>query len=255
MYIGIGKKLDRIFEGHNDQAEKLRDSKETGILQTAEPFSTREDALMAEAIAIHVASFFISAINESVGKNNQIELLDDYSAEVGKLDEEKAQKFELTNRQGVKSSKLLIPAIQRKSGDVEPNNNDLKNTLIVPISLKDIHGLPSSYGALKGDEFAPRATCHWAVAKKKRPYIRHLLAVLRDSKIILGSWKVDPDSEWTLIPRNEIPKDKTKDKYEKRVKIPVTNPAEDDYYKMKGKTWKGTLNQGVGYADTWVGPK
>ena len=56
IYIGIGERMGRVFEQHNPDAERLRDAEGTLIRQTLEPFSSREDALKAEAIAIHVAS-------------------------------------------------------------------------------------------------------------------------------------------------------------------------------------------------------
>ena len=56
IYIGIGQSMGRVFEPHNPDAERLRDTEGTLIRQTVEPFSSREDALKAEAIAIHVAS-------------------------------------------------------------------------------------------------------------------------------------------------------------------------------------------------------
>ena len=48
--------MGRVFEDHNPDVESLRDAEGTLIRQTVEPFSSREDALKAEAIAIHVAS-------------------------------------------------------------------------------------------------------------------------------------------------------------------------------------------------------
>jgi len=56
IYIGIGQSMGRVYEPHNPDAERLRDAEGTLIRQTLEPFSSREDALKAEAIAIHVAS-------------------------------------------------------------------------------------------------------------------------------------------------------------------------------------------------------
>ena len=40
---------------HNADAETVRDAPGSQILQTVEPFSSRDDALKAEAVAIHVA--------------------------------------------------------------------------------------------------------------------------------------------------------------------------------------------------------
>ena len=49
IYIGIGQSMGRVYEPHNPDAERLRDTEGTLIRQTVEPFSSREDALRAEA--------------------------------------------------------------------------------------------------------------------------------------------------------------------------------------------------------------
>lgn len=98
IYIGIGKSMERVFERHNRQAEDLRDSSGTLIRQTVEPFSSRRDALMAEAIAIHVAS--LMGMKPIIDSEQQSELF---------IPEEDSATT--TNIQGLKSTKFLEPAI------------------------------------------------------------------------------------------------------------------------------------------------
>ena len=87
VYIGIGKSMERVFEKHNLEAESLRNAEGTLIRQTVEPFSSRKDALKAEAIAIQkitdavgqstnpanylIAQKYIQMLTELAQNNNQ----------------------------------------------------------------------------------------------------------------------------------------------------------------------------------------
>jgi len=230
IYIGIGKSMERVFERHNRQAEDLRDSSGTLIRQTVEPFSSRRDALMAEAIAIHVAS--LMGMKPIIDSEQQSELF---------IPEEDSATT--TNIQGLKSTKFLEPAIYVKDGEVA--HEDLSETIIVPISPKDIEGRPSAFGGNSGEFFADRARGYWNVAVQNRSKIRRLIAVLTGSRrIILGSWDVDPEREWTLIPNHE----KRESPYRTRVEIPIINESQDNVKDLKGKTYLGRLGQGVSYS-------
>lgn len=230
IYIGIGKSMGRVFGPHNSQATELRDSSGTLIRQTIEPFSSRKDALRAEAIAIHVAS--LMGMKPIIDSEQQSELF---------IPEEDSATN--TNIQGLKSTKFLEPAIYVEDGEVA--HEKLSETIIVPISPKDIEGQPSAFGGNSGEFFAKRACGYWNVAVQNRSKIRHLIAVLTGSRrIILGSWYVDPESEWTLIDNHE----KLKSPYRTRVKIPIINPSQDDVDDLKGKTYLGRLGQGVTYS-------
>lgn len=230
IYIGIGKSMKRVFQVHNPQAEELRDLSGTLIRQTAEPFSSRRDALMAEAIAIHVAS--LMGMKPSIAPEQQSQLF---------IPEEDS--VTTTNIQGLKSTEFLGPAIFVKHGEVA--RKDLSETIIVPISPNDIEGRTSAFGGNPGEIFAERARGYWNVRDTKRSKIRHLIAVLTGSRrIILGSWDVDPESEWTLIPDHE----KLKSPYRTRVKIPIINESQDDVQGLKGKTYLGQLGQSVRYS-------
>jgi predicted GIY-YIG superfamily endonuclease len=56
IYIGIGNEMTRPWQAHNNDAQALLAEPTTQVLQTPEPFSRRDDARKAEAIAIHVAA-------------------------------------------------------------------------------------------------------------------------------------------------------------------------------------------------------
>ena len=221
IYIGIGQSMGRVFEPHNPDAERLRDTEGTLIRYTVEPFSSREDALKAEAIAIHVASLMgLDPIYDSQDEK------DDKS---------------VTNIQGRKTSKHLGPAIFTRPGEV--TQDKMRETIIVPISPKPIEERASAFGGNPGEVFIDRAAQAWNVAHDKRPKIRRLVAVLTGSRhVILGSWEVDPSREWELVcPESSSP-------YSSRVRIPVPHPEQDDVDEMKGKRYVGRLQVGVLYS-------
>ena len=156
IYIGIGKSMGRVFEPHNPDAERLRDTEGTLIRYTVEPFSSREDALKAEAIAIHVASLMgLDPIYDSQDEK------DDKS---------------VTNIQGRKTSKHLGPAIFTRPGEV--TQGEMRATIIVPISPKPIEERASAFGGNPGEVFIDRAAQAWNIASAKRPKIKRLVAVL-----------------------------------------------------------------------------
>jgi len=164
IYIGIGNSMGRVYEAHNEAAEALRDAPGTVILQTVQPFSSREDALKAEAAAIHVANFAGTTI-------------------------------ELTNLAEVQSSKLIGPAIFTRPGTVDWNN--LTQTVIVGINADALEDRPAPFGAHGGALFAGRANKYWSVAQDKRKRVKRLIAVLTGSRhVILGDWDVATDDAW-----------------------------------------------------------
>lgn len=164
VYIGIGNSMERVWEPHNHEAEELRNEPSTMILQTIEPFSSREDALKAEAIAIHVAT---------MGGQRVISDLD------------------VTNRAGTKGTSRLGPAVMRRSGEVPAST--LTNTAIVPIRAEAMDERPGPYGGRAGAVFSERAQKYWTVAADKQERVTRLIAVLAGSDgVILGDWDVDP---------------------------------------------------------------
>ncbi len=221
IYIGIGQSMGRVFEPHNPDAERLRDAEGTLIRQTLVPFSSRKDALKAEAIAIHVAS--LMGLDPIYDAEDEDELFEKNDKSV-------------TNISGTKMSKHLGPAIFTRDGEVA--QSEMRGTIIVPISPDSLEGRASAFGGNSGEVFIERAAQYWNVAPDKRPKIRRLVAVLTGSRhVILGSWEVDPSREW------ELPNlDST------RVRIPVPHPEQDNVEGFKGKRYVGSLNSGAVYS-------
>ena len=226
IYIGIGQSMGRVFEPHNPDAERLRDTEGTLIRQTVEPFSSLEDALKAEAIAIHVAS--LMGLDPIYDAEDEDELF------------EKSDKS-VTNISGTKTSKHLGPAIFTRDGEVA--QDQMRETIIVPISPDSLEGRASAFGGNPGDVFIERAAQAWNVASDKRPKIRRLVAVLTGSRhVILGSWEVDPSLEWVLVNPDANPPFNT------RIRVPVPHPENDNVDGIKGKCYVGRLQVGVLYS-------
>lgn len=226
IYIGIGESMGRVFEGHNPDAERLRDAEGTLIRQTVEPFSSRKDALRAEAIAIHVAS--LMGLDPIYDAEDEDELFEKHDKSV-------------TNISGTKTSKHLGPAIFTHEGEVA--QDQMRETIIVPISPDSLEGRASAFGGNPGDVFIERAAQAWNVAPDKRPKIRRLVAVLTGSRhVILGSWEVDPSLEWVLVNPDANPP------FNKRIRVPVPHPENDNVDGIKGKCYVGRLQVGVLYS-------
>ena len=226
VYIGIGQSMGRVFEPHNPDAERLRDTEGTLIRQTVEPFSSREDALKAEAIAIHVAS--LMGLDPIYDAEDEDELFEKNDKSV-------------TNISGTKTSKHLGPAIFTHEGEVA--QDQMRETIIVPISPDSLEGRASAFGGNPGDVFIERAAQAWNVAPDKRPKIRRLVAVLTGSRhVILGSWEVDPSLEWVLVNPDANPP------FNKRIRVPVPHPENDNVDGIKGKCYVGRLQVGVLYS-------
>ena len=216
IYIGIGKSMERVFEEHNPEAESLRNAEGTLIRQTVEPFSSREDALRAEAVAIHVAS--LMGLDPIYAAKDEDKLFEK---------DEKDDKS-VTNIAGTKTSKHLGPAILTRDGEVA--QSEMRETIIVPISADSLEGRVSAFGGNAGEVFIERAAQYWNVASDKRPKIRKLVAVLTKAHVILGSWEVDPSLEWELADPDST-----------CIRIPVPHPENDNVDDFKGKRYVGTL--------------
>lgn len=240
IYIGIGTSMGRVFEGHNPAAERLRDKDGTLIRQTVRPFSTREDALQAEAVAIHVAC--LAGFDTYISDTEYADIIGEEERSAADS-EHQGDQLRVTNISSTKSTKYLTPAIFRRPGEVHPS--DLANTIIVPISPDAVVGMPSAFGGLSGEDFAPRAVRYWNVGRPKRPHIKHLLAVLKgERRVILGSWEVAPNHPWRLRPDHAT----LESPYSSRVSIPIVSAKDDNFRDMKGKTYTGRLNSGVTYS-------
>lgn len=220
IYIGICESMERVYERHNPDADRLRDTEGTLIRQTVKPFSSREDALKAEAIAIHVAS--LMGLDPIYDAEDEDELFEKNDKPV-------------TNISGAKTSKHLGPAIFTCRGEVD--QGEMRETVIVPISADSLEGRVSPFGGNSGEVFIERAAQYWNVKSDKRPKIRRLVAVLTKAHVILGSWEVDPSREWELPSLDST-----------RVRIPVPHPEQDNVEGFKGKRYVGSLNSGVVYS-------
>lgn len=221
IYVGIGGNMRRVWEPHNEDAESLRDAADTLILQTPEPFSSREDALKAEAIAIHIAA---------------LRGLDVIPPDTGDLPAEEVaavQDLQSVNRAGVVSSKWLAPAILRRDGEVD--GAALTGTAIVSIKPEQIDDRPSPNGYLAGATFSARAAKWWQTAPNKRPHLSRLIAVLSGSGgVVIGSWQIDPNGAWAE-PEGGV--------------IPLLNPEDDNFEDAKGKRLVGIrTNLGIVYS-------
>lgn len=222
LYIGIGDSLERIFGKHNADADLLREESATTILQTVRPFSSRADARIAEAVAIHVASF--AGMEVVLGGD---------SPEV------------VTNRAGVVSTSELGPAIALREGEVRAE--ELRDAVLVSISAAEMDKRPTPFGGREAASFATRAQKYWNIAPAKRPDIRHLVALLKGSgNVVLGSWQVDPERKWEPIPNWKS----LDSPYRTRVVIPLVDPSEDNFRDIKGKRLVGRrANSGVVYGN------
>lgn len=215
IYIGICESRERVYERHNPDADRLRDTEGTLIRQTVKPFASREDALRAEAVAIHVAS--LMGLDPIYDAEDEDELFEKNDKPV-------------TNISGTKTSKHLGPAIFTRPGEVA--QDQMRETIIVPISADSLEGRVSPFGGNSGEVFIERAAQYWNVAPDKRPKIRKLVAVLTKAHVILGSWEVDPSLEWELADPDTT-----------CIRIPVPHPEDDDVDGFKGKRYVGTLQQ------------
>lgn len=250
LYIGIAKNMGRVFQGHNLEAEKLRDTSGTIILQTLTPFNSRKDALRAEAVAIHIASFLDAEIIVDNDDNVEDELFHE--------DDVRRSGSCITNISGVQHTKHLTPAIYVREGEVDWSS--LSETVIVPIKPEEVQGKVAAFGGYAGEVFAQRACEFWNVASEKRGKIKRLIAVLRGRKIILGSWEVDQStdpSSWRRFDESELfdPTEHSPGKG-KAISIPLVNPRDDDCGGIKGMTLTGVrLNQGVLYSPDFATTK
>jgi predicted GIY-YIG superfamily endonuclease len=205
VYIGVADNMDRVWQPHNADAETLRQGADTRILQTVEPFSTRADALKAEAIAIHVAVRAGKTVVIDPSADNDAVTIEDEGGLV------------TVNRAGVRSTKVLAPAVLQREGTVP--FADLRRTAIVSIAAGAMDGRPAPYGATHGAVFSERARKYWTVAADKRAQIERLIAVLKGSSgLILGDWDVAVGASYG--PANDS--------------FPLVDPANDDLRGVKG---------------------
>jgi len=174
MYIGIGAEMTRPWEAHNEDAQALLEEPTTQVLQTPVPFSSRDDARMAEAIAIHIAA--LAGMQIFSDRDDAREII-----------------AQATNRAGMKGTQHLVPTVLRKEGTVEYGT--LEKTAIVVLKPGDIDDRPSLHAGRDVATFVTRAEKYWplqaAGSAGYRP--RRLLAIMKTSHVILGDWDLDPE--------------------------------------------------------------
>lgn len=172
LYIGIGDEMTRPWEAHNEDAQALLAEPATQLLQTPEPFSSREDARKAEAIAIHVAA--LAGLRILSDREDAGEIV-----------------AQATNRAGMKSTQHLVPAVFRKEGAIDYGT--LERTAIVVLKPGDIDDRASLHGGRDVATFVARAEKEWPLATARsagyRP--RRLLAIMKTSHVIAGDWDLD----------------------------------------------------------------
>lgn len=184
LYIGIADSMERVFGPHNEDAERLRDSPGSEILQTLKPFSSRADARKAEAIAIHVATLAGVRVTTETDAGETVTLANN----TGSI-------MTYTNRSGTISSSELGPAILVREGTVAAST--LTGTVFIPITANEIDGRPGPFGGRGGAVFADRTSKYWNIAKAKRPHIKRAIAVLVGGRnIVLGDWDVESTEFW-----------------------------------------------------------
>lgn len=175
LYIGIGDETTRAWEDHNEDAEALRAEPDTLVLQTPMPFSSRKDAEVAEAIAIHIAA--LAGIPVRSDNEDATEIV-----------------AQAVNRAGIKGTKHLVPAVFRKDGSIDFGT--LRRTAIVVLKPESIDARGSLHGGRPVASFAARAESEWDLRKAKRKGYRpqRLLAILKKSQVVLGDWDLDPET-------------------------------------------------------------
>lgn len=181
IYIGIGTGMSRVWENHNPEAERLRDAPGTRVLQTIEPFRSRDDARKAEAIAIHVAALsgrrVIHIDDTSDGSKTEV------VTDAGLL---------VTNIAGRGHTSVLGPAIHQQDGTTLYST--LRTTALVAVSPDQIDERPPLHSGLPVARFAERAEKYWPLGTAARcGYdVRRLVAVLKTRHTVLGDWDVEP---------------------------------------------------------------
>lgn len=170
VYVGIGKTHARAFSSsHTARANEILRSAHT-TLGTARPFSTPEDAELAESLLIRTL------------------------AEIG---------VKVGNRAKVATSSDIAPILQRKAGVVR--YAELRNTLVVmvtPDKLLD-RGISRPAGVVNHPRaLAARCDRYWPLdaAARRGVQVEYLVAVLKGvyGHPIVGRWRTQPIETWDL---------------------------------------------------------
>jgi hypothetical protein len=213
LYIGIGDDMTRPWEAHNEDAQALLAEPTTQVMQTPEPFSCREDARTAEAIAIHIAALAGMQVLSQRGDAGEIVA-------------------QATNRAGVKSTRHLVPAVMRKEGTV--HYGSLERTAVVVLRPGEIDERGSLHGGRDVATFVSRSGKTWPLqtARSVGYGPRRLLAIMKTSHVIVGDW--DLGTETPVLDDRFV----------------LDDPAEDDPRGVKGM-WLDLGGARLGDRLTW----
>jgi hypothetical protein len=170
-YVGIGTNHSRAFEPHTESVDQLLKNA-FATFGTARPFSTRQDAELAEALAIQV---LVKA-----------------GIEVG-------------NKQKTVSPSDIHPLLDRKQGVV--TYSKLRRTLVVKVGMDEIgEGIEARQGAVGFDpvKVARRCDRFWGLGRAASDgyHVDRLVAVLLGAPVtdtpIVGCWATEPVSTWDV---------------------------------------------------------
>ena len=168
-YVGKGSKK-RTRGIHPDEVEKIRQDPAYRELFTEEPFSTKEDARKAEAIAIWV------------------------------LAHAPAEKKRIRNRSARKHTEYL-----RQNWFTRPGTADYEaytNTLFVRVGPDKLADLPPLGGGDEATQMAERCRQYWDVSEGRAKKLQRLVALSTKEltpagTIVLGSWTILPSYTWS----------------------------------------------------------
>lgn len=228
IYIGIGDQL-RPYASHNEEATALRDTPATDVMITHEPFSTRRDALRAEAIAIHIASLMGAKV--VIDSNNDAD---------GEMTETRqATKTAVTNRSALVSTSHIGPAVYTQPGEVD--FFDLKKTGLVTLDPTRFGDQGTIHAGRLPEQMAERARKWWSLSRAARNEYapQRLLAIMKSTNVILGDWDLVSDSP--IVHHDEDTREFNA--------FNLTDPTSDDPRGVKGKkltSFRGS--QGVSWS-------
>lgn len=166
-YVGIGG-TTRPYGSHNQAADEVLRSGEVWV--TSVPFSTRQDAEMAESLLVRALT---------------------WAAE---------QPPDLTNIAKVDSAKHLVPSLRYREGKL--NYADVSRALLVKITPGHLKGRTGPTGEAGDVDLTLRCNRWWGLGQAQRRGIDVdlLIAITANVKParVVGAWRALPVSEWWL---------------------------------------------------------
>ena len=169
-YVGKGSKK-RAKGIHPDEVQKIREDAGYRELFTEEPFSTKEDARKAEAIAIWVLAHAPS------------------------------ERKRIRNRSARKHTEYLRQNLFTRPGQADYDS--FGNTLFVKVGPDKLADLPLVGGENEAADMAERCRQFWDVSESRAKKLQRLVAlttkeVTPGGTIVLGSWAILPSYTWAV---------------------------------------------------------